>query len=335
MHVLWNFIKYFLVIIFAMILFVYVIVWIMSFRTYPVEYGLTYNYRHAEYLGLDWRATYEEMLRDLRPKYLRLTVAWNDIEKEPGKFDYADMDFLMDRARDYGAKVTLVVGQKAPRWPECHVPEWANSLANTDYRKSLSLYVKNTVERYSKHSALEIWQVENEPYIKFKFGACLGFDEEIVAEEIALVKNLDPKHEIIVTDSGELSDWREAASAADKFGVTLYRRVRTPNNYIWNYSWIPAGWYTLHAFLVGRNPADMYIMELQAEPWFSDASVMDTPLAIQYRTMSLKYFEKNLDYVTHIGTPRAYLWGVEWWYWMRDKQNVTGFLDMAREALRK
>ena len=66
-------------------------------------------------------------------------------------------------------------------------------------------YVNTVVERYKNHEALEIWQVENEPFIRFRFGECNNFDKEATLEEIDLVRSIDDKHKILITDSGELS----------------------------------------------------------------------------------------------------------------------------------
>ena len=62
-------------------------------------------------------------------------------------------------------KVALVVGQKTPRWPECHIPKWANQLTDNKYQIAVKEYVKYVVEKYKNHPALDIWQVENEPLL--------------------------------------------------------------------------------------------------------------------------------------------------------------------------
>ena len=60
---------------------IYATLWLFSFKKYPVEYGISFNKSHAESLGLDWQETYLAMLNDLKPKYIRISANWDEIEK--------------------------------------------------------------------------------------------------------------------------------------------------------------------------------------------------------------------------------------------------------------
>jgi len=306
----------------------------MSGKRYHVEYGLSFNQEHALDLGLNWRKVYTHMLEDLNPPYIRIAAMWNDVEPERGVFDFGNVDFMMDKAAANGTKVVLVVGQKAPRWPECHVPDWYTWGIDSTHGDIL-YYVENVVKRYKDHPALEIWQVENEPFIGFKFGDCDDFNVDAVEDEIELVKELDPEHKIMITDSGELSTWIPAAFAGDIFGTTMYRIVRTPWGMVFSYDWMPAGFYKLKAKLLGRGYDDFYIAELQAEPWFSDSNPWNTPIHLQEKTMNPDRLKKHMDYAERVGSPRAYLWGVEWWYFMKEYQKDTRYWDIVKEKIRE
>lgn len=307
--------------------------WFMSKKIYPVEYGISFNQNHATSLGLDWKDVYLDTLNELKPKYIRIAAMWSQIEKVKHTQDFSDVDFMMDEAAKQGVKVILVVGQKAPRWPECHVPEWWNSADKNALKEDLLIYVSSVVEKYKNHPALELWQVENEPFIKFRFGDCSHFNEGFVADEIALVRRLDPNHKIIITDSGELSTWRKAIKVGDYFGTTLYRIVRKPNGAIWNYDWLPPAVYRYKAKIWGQDMGKMFVAELQAEPWFTSSDPNDTPIEIQEQTMNPARLQKHFDYVEHIGVPRAYLWGVEWWYWAKEARGDTRYWDMVRKKI--
>lgn len=315
------------------IILLYAFFWLASIKSYKVDYGISFSKEHAESLGLDWKQTYLAMLDELKPKYIRISATWMETEPEQGKKNGSAVDWQMLEAAKRGVKVTLVVGQKAPRWPECHVPGWANDLSGDDYRQAAKDYVRYAVERYRNHPALEIWQVENEPYIKFRFGECEKFDESLVKEEIDLVHSLDTRHKIMVTDSGELSTWISASRAGDIFGTTVYRIVRTPSGWYWRYDWMPAGFYKWKAKLFNRSYDDFFVSELQAEPWFVDSNPTDTDLSEQEKTMNPDRLKSHLKYVERIGVSRAYLWGVEWWYWMKERQGDGRYWEMVREKL--
>jgi hypothetical protein len=325
-------VKIFLLTIGGIIGSVYILSWVLSLRTYPVTYGISFNQDHAASLGLDWKDTYEAMLSDLQPKYIRIAAMWNDVESEKGIFDFSNVDFMMNEAQKAHTKVLLVVGQKAPRWPECHVPAWYKN-DGVDSQKDLLAYVETVVKRYKNHQALELWQVENEPFIQFAFGDCEGYDPTVVAKEIALVRSLDNTHKTVVTDSGELSTWHKAIRAGDIFGTTLYRVVRLPNGMIFYYDWLPAGFYHIKAALFGKKVSELFVAELQAEPWFTDSNPNNTEINEQEKTMNPQRLEKHLNFVTHIGAPRAYLWGVEWWYWMKQKKGDSRYWELIQKRI--
>jgi beta-galactosidase GanA len=190
-----------ILIIFAVIVVLYGVLWLCSFKKYPVEWGISFNHNHAASLGSEWQDVYQATIFDLKPSYIRIAAMWNDIEREQGEYWFGDIDWMMHQAKDAGVKVLLVVGQKAPRWPECHVPDWTSALEQEEYNKALLTYVSAVTERYKDHEALYGWQVENEPFIKFRFGECERFNEQIVKEEIAVVQSTDPDHNITITDS--------------------------------------------------------------------------------------------------------------------------------------
>ncbi len=309
-------------IIIACLVVIYALLWLFSIKKYPVEYGISFDKDHAVYLGLDWKRAYLATLDDLKPKYIRLPAKWDEIEKTQGKFGSVELDWQMNEAGKHGVRVALVVGQKTPRWPECHIPKWAS-------QSSMSEYIKYVVEKYKNNPALDIWQVENEPFIDFKFGECKNFDEDLVAQEVTLVKLLDNKHKIMLTDSGEMGIGFRASRLSDIFGTTVYRIVKTPGGHIWKYNWLPAGLYKLKARLWGNSYENFFVSELQAEPWFNGAFPGDISISEQEKTMSVEQLQKNINYASRVGASRAYLWGVEWWCWMNERNNDARYWDFV------
>lgn len=292
----------------------------LSVENNPI-FGVSFNPDYARELDVSPKQVYETVLGDWNFKKIRLSAQWDLVEKERGIYDFSELDYFMDRAGLHGAKVVLAVGRKTPRWPECHLPSWIDP--QKDYRDELLDYIKIVTERYKNHSALEIWQVENEPFLSF--GLCDKMKPADLDEEIKLVRRIDGKHPILVTDSGELSAWNKAGKAGDLFGTTLYRSVW--NKYIgyFTYDWLPAWFYNLKLSLIGRDLNTAFVSELQAEPWLPGKSAVLTPLTEQYKSMNLERLQENVEFSSRVEVSRVYLWGAEWWYWLENVKGVEGF----------
>jgi len=324
---------YILASIILIIVILWIILWSFSHKTYPVDYGISFSPDHASSLGLDWKETYIAMLTDLKPTYIRIAAMWSDIEHDEGTYDFSNVDWMMEQAVQQKTKVVLVVGQKAPRWPECHVPGWVSGIDSSAYHEKLLAYVKAVIEHYKDNPALELWQVENEAFIRFAFGECARFDTEAVSDELEYVRQLDPAHKIVMTDSGELSTWRLPATLSDIFGTTLYRKVRTPQGYVFSYNFLPAGFYRLKAALWGKSFDSFFVSELQGEPWFTTGSPLDTSVSEMEKTMNSDTLANNMSYATHVGASRVYLWGVEWWYFMKTQKNDSRYWDLIQQTI--
>lgn len=295
-------------------------------------YGVTFSPQQAADLGLDWKKVYVAMLEELKIKNIRIAAYWNQVQPEEGKYNFSDLDFEMDMAAKYDARVVLGVGRRLPRWPECFEPEWAKKMDKQARANALQSYIETTVKRYYNHPALEMWQVENEAFLS-SFGECPELDVKEFDAEIELVRRLDPGHKILITDSGELSLWWQAGRRGDVFGTTLYRYVYSDvfNRYWVNY--IPYWFYRVKAGALRllRPGKEIIIIELQAEPW-TTKGIVNTPIEEQFKTMSMEKFEKLLSVAKATGFSPQYLWGVEWWYWMRE-QNHPEFWQKAQNLM--
>jgi hypothetical protein len=132
-------------------------------------------------------------------------------------------------------------------------------------------------------------------------------------KEIELVKSLDSRP-VLITDSGELSTWRQTAGLGDFFGTSIYRLVY--NNYFgYFYYFLAPASYHFKANLVGLSLDKAIISELQAEPWLGDGAEYASPEE-QKKIMSPERIEGQIDFARRTGFLRAYIWGVEWWYWL-------------------
>ena len=172
-----------------------------------VTFGVTFSQIFAEDMGLDWQKTYRAILDDLRVRKLRLVAYWQKIEPRPGQYQFEDLDWQIKEADRRDAEVILAIGRKVPRWPECHIPDWAKNLSESEQQERILLLLTEIVKHYSGNETIKAWQVENEPFLS-GFGICPKFDKRFLDKEIALVRQLNfDQRPIIVTASGELSSW--------------------------------------------------------------------------------------------------------------------------------
>lgn len=309
-------------------------IWLVSLnagsKTKNIEYGVTFSQPYASSLRLNWKEVYLSILEDLNPKHLRISAYWDEVEKQQGIFKFEDLDFQVNEASKRNVNIVLGVGRRLPRWPECHDPNWLNSLTVQVQQNAQLSYIEEVVNRYKNNQSIKYWQVENEPFLG-TFGICPKLDENFFETELSLVKKLDPGRKIIVTDSGELNFWLKAGSKGDIFGTTLYRYVFSDVLKRYWTNPIPALFYRFKAGVLRfvRPGKQIAIIELQGEPW-TTKGILSTPIEEQFRTMSFEHFNTIVKVAKNTGFNPQYFWGVEWWYWMKT-QNHPEFWDKAKE----
>ncbi len=297
-----------------------------------ITWGVDFSQMQAEALKLDWKEVYTAMLDDLNVKDIKLHTQWDWIEGQNNKYYFNDIDWQISQAEQRGARVIYVVGMKTGRWPECHIPEWAENLSKDEQQKEILEYIKETVLRYKNSPSIVNWQVENEPL--FDFGICPWYDKDFLEKEAELVRSLNPTRPIIISDSGEQSLWLSAAKIGDIVGITMYRKVWghvTDGFGFYIDSFLTPVTYWRKALLVKKIfNKDVICIELQAEPWASKP-FYDVPLDEQKKTMSLEIFNQNIEYAKLTGLDKFYFWGVEWWYWMKTEKNQPAIWNEAKK----
>jgi hypothetical protein len=190
--------------------------------------------------------------------------------------------------------------------------------------------VEDVVLHFRSYDNIVMWQVENEPFLT-TFGVCPDMPLSLFKQEVALVKSLDQRP-ILITDSGELSFWLKTAGVGDKFGHTLYRLVY--NDYLgYLHYYMPPIFYRAKAWLVGLEPQDIIIAELQAEPWVATGYSLQLDYEKMLEVMNKEKVESNLNYAKKVGANEVYFWGAEWWYWLKTEKNNTELWDFARAKI--
>ena len=281
-------------------------------------YGVTFSEKYAVDLELDWQTAYLAILDGLKVKNIRLIAYWDEIEKTQDSFDFSKLDWQVGEASNRDVDIILVVGRRAPRWPECHDPVWLSRLAPLAVEQQQLEFINETVDRYKNNDSINGWQVENEPLFAW-FGECPKPSKKFLKQEIELVKALDSTRPVIITDSGELNHWQGAAGLADILGTTLYRIVWNDKTGFWDYFFVPPALYHYKAELtklLHKNLQDIIVTELQMEPWTMDQRMVELSLADQQRSFTLTRFKDNIVYVRKAGFSEVYLWGAEYWYWL-------------------
>jgi len=296
---------------------------------HDVKWGVTFSEFMAEKLDIDKVGALRAIIHELRPSGIRLVAYWNRIEKETGKYDFRSLDTQMNICRDAGMPVILVIGQRVPRWPECHIPVWANT------KWDLPAYITKLVERYKGYRNLLYWQLENEPFLLF--GECPPSDSELIKKEVALLRSLDPSRKILMTDGGEFGDWYRASSLADVFGTTLYRKVRTRLFGEITYPLTPE-FYPLKRdivkFFTGKHDQEFIVIELGVEPW-AERQIYEIPPQEQMRNFTMLEFEANIDYALNCRFNTYYLWGVEWWYHLKVYHGINAYWNYAASLMKR
>jgi len=298
-----------------------------------IIWGTSFDAAYAESLGLDWKKTYLSLLDEVGVDRLRLVAFWNTVEPQRDRFDFSALDFQMSEARKRGISVILAIGRRLPRWPECHIPDWAASFSEKEQQEEVTGLITAVVKRYRDSPSLEFWQVENEPFVGF-FGECPRLNRSFLEREIAGVVALDPAHPVLLTDSGEISSWLGVSGVSENLGISMYRMIYDESLtklYISYRLFFPQWYYRIKANFyqkIGRLKT-VFVSELQAEPW-GTKPLIEMSKEEQYVSFSPDQFRSNIAFARSTGFDRFYLWGAEWWFYAREKLGVPDFVDEAK-----
>lgn len=294
-----------------------------------IDWGVTFSKSYAESLGLDWQETYIAILDDLGVDNFRIPAYWYEVEPVDDEFDFTVLDFQVDEATKRDAKILLAVGRRLPRWPECHIPEWAKQLSESEQQEKLLEYIPEVINRYKDNPNIVMWQVENEFFLR-NFGECPDAAPDLLSREVNLVRSLDDRP-IVTTDSGELGGWIGSLRRGDVFGTTMYRIVFNDMIGYAKYPLSPI--YYKRRFLLYQpffRAKQIINVELQAEPW-AQTNLVEDSIEVQDKSLSPDQFKKNIGYAQAAGISPTYLWGVEWWYYMKELRDRDVIWEEAKK----
>lgn len=303
--------------------------WYHSQQGKPFRQGVSFSTKQTDAFGLSSDETLQALINELGVRNFRLMSYWDIHEPAPNKYDFSSLDRQFKTIEQAGGKISLAIGMRQPRWPECHEPAWATNLEGQELEDAVSKYLKVVVERYKDSPALESYQLENEFFI-VTFGDCTDQTRERLVNEYNLVKQLDPNHPIIVSLSSNF--WLPINEPnPDIYGHSVYKRV-FDSTYTKDYLEYPLpGWY--HAMRAGwiklLRGRDSIVHELQAEPWGPEAT-QNLSIEEQDKSMDAERLEGRISYVKTTGMRDVYWWGSEWWYWRYSKFQDQELWNVAK-----
>ncbi len=350
MCIMWSWVKRILLTIVALIIVVvaYLFIPVKIKPAENIKWGTTFTKSYAQYLGLDWKQTYLAILDDLDVKSVRIGINWDEIETQPGNFDFGDFDWMFDEAEKRGIEVVPAIGFKLPRWPECRAPEFARAWLpqrstlwarmfdirvgsqRKQFEEAQFAMLKQVVEHFKARPSIYVWQVENEGFIGW-FGDCPPIKNSFVRREVEFVRTLDPRP-VLLTESGELSTGFRSALVGDIVGTSLYREVWSPIFGFVTYP-LPPSFYAHKAKLLKPWVSRFIITELQLEAWTPEG-ILNMPIEEQLQVMSPEKMRAAIDYTRRTGVDEIYAWGAEWW-WSLKLKGYPQLWEIAREEFAK
>jgi hypothetical protein len=299
------------------------------------QLGTTFSQLQCRYLELNYQTAFRQIAA-LQFDWIRLCCYWNEIEPQPTQFDFTTLDWLLEECERWGVKVILAVGMKVPRWPEFHFPDWLIERYETgsgktplDHRSPAvaeqTLRFVETVVNHARHSsAIQYWQIENEPFTRLDITGGRFLSDQFVQQEVRLLRQLiRPHQKILLTGSITLPFANSAAdeaafqcclTMADAVGFNVYSKVPIGQSsfYIEPH---PSFWKTLQSWQTRLQSTGKaaWIAEAQAEPWEPHQLVPTKgifhPSSSPQRAADLVQKLVALNYQTIL------LWGCEYWYW--------------------
>lgn len=311
--------------------------WYIHSQDRPQILGVSFIPAYAQSLGVDPEDTMENLL-GIGVRHFRLVSYWNQAEYNRGTYDFSQLDWQFEKAEANNAKVTLSLGLRQPRWPECHMPDWARQEPVANWQPALEKYIAAVVERYKDSPALDSYQIENEYFLK-GFGICEeipgSMERQRLVDEYNLVKELDPDHKVIINRSNNALGWPVGEPQPDEFGISIYKRVwdaGVTKRYLeypfpaWYYGFV-AGWQKI---MTGK---DMIVHELQAEAWAPNGqSLPQITLEEQNKSLNAERLEDRIEYGKATGMPEIYLWGAEYWYYRMVVLDDPSLWHVAKKA---
>jgi hypothetical protein len=304
--------------------------------------GFTFVSANAAWNGYQPTVALAVLLHELHPDLVRIPIYWDSVAPSSGGLDFGEVDALLatvtasnSRHRANPTQVILVAGVRNLAWPEVHLPSWVDTgttldLASITSSSAYLAYLEGTFRHYAANPLLYAWQVENEPLDSTNDAlGDISLGGATVADEVGLLKTIDPVHRSIVTTYNSASvdldmqktsnfSWlyellpgpkpaghpMPALSLGDILGLDVY--VDTPSTPLADASvtqrigWKAASlaYWADQALQEGK---ELWITEMQGSTWNGEAGFSPEDLL------------ESAQQYSGTGVSVVLLWGVEDW----------------------
>lgn len=294
-----------------------------------MKYGHTFSHRHTQSLGLDVAESFQFLLK-LKPNYIRLCSYWDELEPEPGSYDFSQLDQLIKRCIDTETQIVLTLGCKAPRYPEFFFPEWIKRKNTDDHttQQALFHFLEAAVKHFQDYTPITHWQIENEPLDEV-WPDKTHLSVALLEQEITRIRRLDSRP-ILTTVWGNQTKRRnhlpQLQPISDILGIDVYfKQYVMPHVYRG-----PEDTLKSLTKQINRLSKPVWITELQAEPWEKNQANYlrgDNP------SFTPRLLKDSFRKAHQLPVEAVFFWGYEYWYW-RYRNGDSRYIDTYRELFK-
>ncbi len=282
-----------------------------------IVFGASISSKACDGFSTEITDVLRESIAQLGITRYRVMTYWDECEIEQGKYNFSKVDELLDIIEEAQGSVTLCLGLRQPRYPECHQPEWAKQLAASEWEAALFDFITKTVMHFRGRDVIVSYQLENEALNK-GIGTCQNYSRRRLREEFSLVASLDSTKPIIM-------------SMTNSWGIPLRRPIPDRVGFsMYRHQWGKKGLSNSHRsvrFIRLRKwlmeavfARPVFCHELQLEPWGPRAT-QDLPDDQQNELMGPQQLREAIAYATDSGMDVIDMWGLEWWHWRKHHQD--------------
>ena len=283
-------------------------------------WGASWSVKQAERLGLDPETDLDRFLSEVPIERLQLMSYWDQIEPQDDNYDFTSLDELLIIAKSRNVKVSLQIGLHQPRWPRCHIPDWAGNLDDDEFSTQLKEYITQVINRFDGEIHVIQYQLESAIFQVDKELCSHYLDKEDLIDLYQFVKELTEK-EIAVSRPNNSFIWRKQNPSPDSFGLKL-------EPYLDKHSWLekyfqqslPSGYYSFTAgnLKIFHSESDIFISDLGVEPAGLDDHPVDLKLDPQMTSSGLEQISDLLNYAHKTNIRTIDLRGAEWWFLQKE-----------------
>lgn len=182
----WLFLKRFGIGI-ALFLLCISLLWVPRFDVSDPEVGVTFIPSQISESGLDPAQTFQKVISEIKPDYIKIPLEWSRIEPASGEYSFSEITNLLSIARRSQVKTVVLVGYETGM-SNCDEPAWVSNLSEQEYATAFRNFVLVSSSRLKAHQGLTLWEVESRDNT-----SCKHISNDSVDDVIALIAARDTR----------------------------------------------------------------------------------------------------------------------------------------------